>query len=190
MTQVSFSQVRFLRLACEWLALAACGLFAHERIRRRKRRAEMEGKLAFLAETIPIAIARPKQRSVPPAPGDVLPPRESGVLYFLVQGLANKEIATHLGLTVSAVKGTLRRLFAKTNMRTRSQLVKVALEHYRDILVSPPAAIVTPTPVKPAAAHTPAWRPRGSGALRRNGRNRGPLEGRVMLGLRRSGRTD
>jgi two-component system sensor kinase FixL len=60
--------------------------------------------------------------------------RESEVLRFLVQGLANKEIASRLNVSESVVKNTLQQLFAKTEVRTRSQLVRVALERYRDLL--------------------------------------------------------
>jgi len=60
--------------------------------------------------------------------------RESDVLRLLVQGLANKEIASRLNVSESVVKNTLQHLFAKTEVRTRSQLVRVALECYRDLL--------------------------------------------------------
>jgi PAS domain S-box-containing protein len=60
--------------------------------------------------------------------------REMDVLRFLVQGLANKEIATRMEVSESTVKNTLQQLFAKTNVRTRAQLVRVALEQYRDLL--------------------------------------------------------
>jgi len=60
--------------------------------------------------------------------------RELDVLRFLVQGLANKEIAARMDVSESTVKNTLQQLFAKTNVRTRSQLVRVALEQYRDLL--------------------------------------------------------
>lgn len=60
--------------------------------------------------------------------------RELEVLRLLVQGLANKEIATRLGISESAVKNTLQQLFAKAAVRTRSQLVRVALERYRNLL--------------------------------------------------------
>src|SRR5580693_9395561 len=60
--------------------------------------------------------------------------REMEVLRFLVQGFANKEIATRMEISESTVKNTLQQLFAKTNVRTRSQLVRVALEQYRDLL--------------------------------------------------------
>jgi PAS domain S-box-containing protein len=60
--------------------------------------------------------------------------RETEVLRFLVQGLANKEIAARMDISESTVKNTLQQLFAKCGVRTRSQLVRVALENYRDLL--------------------------------------------------------
>ncbi len=60
--------------------------------------------------------------------------RETEVLRFLVQGLANKEIAARMEISESSVKNTLQQLFAKTDVRTRAQLVRVALEQYRDLL--------------------------------------------------------
>jgi PAS domain S-box-containing protein len=60
--------------------------------------------------------------------------RESDVLRLVVQGLSNKEIASRLDVSESVVKNTLQQLFAKTQVRTRSQLVRVALECYRDLL--------------------------------------------------------
>jgi len=60
--------------------------------------------------------------------------REVGVLRLVVQGLANKEIAARMAISESAVKNTMQQLFGKTGVRTRSQLVRVALEQYRNIL--------------------------------------------------------
>lgn len=63
-----------------------------------------------------------------------LNPRETEVLRLVCQGLANKEIAAKINISESAVKNTLQQLFGKTEVRTRSQLVRVALERYRDLL--------------------------------------------------------
>jgi DNA-binding NarL/FixJ family response regulator len=60
--------------------------------------------------------------------------RDRTVLRFIFQGLANKEIGTRLEISEGAVKGSLRQLFQKLGVRTRAQLVKVALELYRDQL--------------------------------------------------------
>lgn len=54
--------------------------------------------------------------------------REQAVLQGVFEGLANKEIGARLGVTESAVKATLQQLFRKTRVRTRGQLVRVALE--------------------------------------------------------------
>ena len=50
------------------------------------------------------------------------------------EGLANKEIADRLQVSESSVKATLQQLFSKTGVRTRSQLVRTALENYKDQL--------------------------------------------------------
>jgi DNA-binding NarL/FixJ family response regulator len=60
--------------------------------------------------------------------------RERQVISFVLDGLTNKEIADRLGLSETAVKGTLQQLFKKVGVRTRSQLVRIALEQYRDAL--------------------------------------------------------
>jgi DNA-binding NarL/FixJ family response regulator len=57
--------------------------------------------------------------------------RERTVLAGIFEGLTNKEIAGQLGVSESSVKATLQQLFTKTGVRTRSQLVRVALERFR-----------------------------------------------------------
>jgi PAS domain S-box-containing protein len=64
----------------------------------------------------------------------ILGDRETSVLRLVVQGLANKEIAARMEISESAVKNTMQQLFAKAGVRTRSQLVRVALEQYRNHL--------------------------------------------------------
>jgi two-component system, NarL family, nitrate/nitrite response regulator NarL len=60
--------------------------------------------------------------------------RQREVLRFVLEGLANKEIAWRLGISESYVKAILQGLFHKTGVRTRGQLVRVALEQYGDQL--------------------------------------------------------
>lgn len=55
-------------------------------------------------------------------------PREQAVLDEIFSGLTNKEIAAKLGISEGYVKAVLQQLFAKTGVRTRSQLVRIALE--------------------------------------------------------------
>jgi two-component system nitrate/nitrite response regulator NarL len=54
--------------------------------------------------------------------------RERVTLAALLQGLSNKEIATRLQISESGVKSVVQRLFRKTGAKTRSQLVRIALE--------------------------------------------------------------
>jgi DNA-binding NarL/FixJ family response regulator len=58
--------------------------------------------------------------------------RQQRVLRGIVDGLTNKQIAEQVGASEPAVKATLQQLFRKTHVRTRAQLVRVAL-------VAPPA---------------------------------------------------
>jgi DNA-binding CsgD family transcriptional regulator/PAS domain-containing protein len=60
--------------------------------------------------------------------------RELDVIRLLLQGLTNKEIAAKLGISESVVKNTFQQLFSKSRVRTRSQLVRVILEQYRNYL--------------------------------------------------------
>lgn len=60
--------------------------------------------------------------------------RDKIVLRYIFQGLTNKDIALRLQISESAVKSSLRILFDKLAVRTRAQLVKIALEQYRDQL--------------------------------------------------------
>lgn len=57
-----------------------------------------------------------------------LSPRERAVLKAVFEGLTNKEIASRLSISESSVKAALQQLFDKTGVRTRSQLVRIALE--------------------------------------------------------------
>ncbi|MGD0974471.1 MAG: response regulator transcription factor [Candidatus Korobacteraceae bacterium] len=69
-----------------------------------------------------------------PARSGKLTERERQVLSFVFDGLANKEIADQLQVSESSVKGTLQQLFQKTGARTRGQLVRIALEQFKDQL--------------------------------------------------------
>jgi len=63
--------------------------------------------------------------------------REKHVLRLVVQGLQNKEIAADLKISESAAKATMQQLFNKTAVRTRSQLVRVALERFKKEIEEP-----------------------------------------------------
>jgi len=63
-----------------------------------------------------------------PGIGDLLTLREQQVLRCVFEGLINKQIAARIGVSQSSVKATLQQLFEKTGVRTRSQLVRFAIE--------------------------------------------------------------
>jgi two-component system nitrate/nitrite response regulator NarL len=60
--------------------------------------------------------------------------RDKTVLRGILQGLSNREIAAKLQISEGAVKASVRHVCEKLSVRTRSQLVKVALEQYKDQL--------------------------------------------------------
>ena len=60
--------------------------------------------------------------------------RDLAVLRSIFQGLSNKDIAARLGISEGAVKASIQVLFDKLGARTRAQLVRVAVEQYRDCL--------------------------------------------------------
>jgi DNA-binding NarL/FixJ family response regulator len=66
-----------------------------------------------------------EQRALQP-----LSARERSVLKGVFEGLTNKEIAGNLSISESSVKAALQQLFDKTGVRTRSQLVRIALESH------------------------------------------------------------
>jgi two-component system nitrate/nitrite response regulator NarL len=57
--------------------------------------------------------------------------RDKTVTRGVLQGLTNREIAARLQISEGAVKAAVRHVCEKLSVRTRSQLVKVALERYK-----------------------------------------------------------
>jgi two-component system, NarL family, nitrate/nitrite response regulator NarL len=63
--------------------------------------------------------------------------RQSQVMRGVLDGLTNKEIALSLKVSESSVKAVIQELFQKAGVRTRSQLVRIAIEkHSSDWLKS------------------------------------------------------
>jgi DNA-binding NarL/FixJ family response regulator len=58
--------------------------------------------------------------------------REQQLIQGVLEGLSNKEIAGRLGIAETSVKASLHRLFRKAGVQSRSQLVRFALEEFRD----------------------------------------------------------
>jgi len=59
---------------------------------------------------------------------DDLSSRERVVMRCLLEGMANKEIGHQISVSEAMVKTILQKLFEKTGVRTRGQLVRIALE--------------------------------------------------------------
>ena len=77
-----------------------------------------------IVESLAVRTPRTPDRSL----GELLTDRERVVLEALLEGLTNRRIAERLHVTEGAIKATLQTLFEKTHVRTRAQLVRVALE--------------------------------------------------------------
>jgi two-component system nitrate/nitrite response regulator NarL len=60
--------------------------------------------------------------------------RDKAILRCILQGLSNREIGGRLEISEGAVKASVRHVCEKLSVRTRSQLVKIALEQYKDQL--------------------------------------------------------
>jgi DNA-binding NarL/FixJ family response regulator len=56
--------------------------------------------------------------------------RERRVLHGVFEGLSNKEIGQRLSISEGSVKAALQQLFTRTGVRTRSQLVRIAVERH------------------------------------------------------------
>lgn len=63
-----------------------------------------------------------------PVRAGTLNERERSVLSGIVRGLSNRKIADDMTLSESSVKNVVQRLFGKAGVKTRSQLVRAALE--------------------------------------------------------------
>lgn len=82
-------------------------------------------------------LAGNRERNTHVERGRPLTTRQSEVLRGVLDGLANKEIAWKLDVSESSVKAVIQELFHKAGVRTRSQLVRIAIEkHATDWLQS------------------------------------------------------
>jgi two-component system, NarL family, nitrate/nitrite response regulator NarL len=63
-------------------------------------------------------------------PRNLFTTRERQVLQGVFAGLSNKEIASEMEISEALVKAFVQQLFQKTGVRSRAQLVRVAMEKY------------------------------------------------------------
>jgi two-component system, NarL family, nitrate/nitrite response regulator NarL len=116
------------RDAMELIRLGVCGIFHKKNPPEELRRSILEvadGKI--LIDQAYLQMLMESASTLQSAPVQ-LTDRDRKVLRMLLEGKSNKEIAADLSLSESAAKASLQQLFAKTGVRTRSQLVRVALE--------------------------------------------------------------
>lgn len=85
----------------------------------------MEFALTLLAE---FGIGPSLNKMVPPPLVENLTSRELELLEHIEIGLTNKEIAEHLHISVGTVKGYLNKIFAKLNVKNRTQAITRARE--------------------------------------------------------------
>lgn len=97
----------------------------------------MSGKVWFDQGLLHRAVTR-QTGAVAAAESERLTSREREVLSGVLEGLVNKEIAARLGVSESSVKATLQQLFSKTGVRSRSQLVRIALEQFPELAAGGP----------------------------------------------------
>lgn len=72
-----------------------------------------------------------------------LTPRQSEVMRGILDGLSNKEIAVSISASESSVKAVIQELFRKAGVRTRSQLVRIAIEKHSSDWLQPEHAGAT-----------------------------------------------
>lgn len=87
---------------------------------------------AIIADVTEEEFAAPDGAPILLEPPIQLSAREKEILSYVLQGLPNKQIAEQMNVSESTVKNSLQSLFNKTGVRSRSQLVRVALEQFRN----------------------------------------------------------
>ena len=95
-----------------------------------------KGEMWLDSRAVRSLVAGAARRSEAQQTSQHLSSRERAVLKAVFEGFTNKEIAGKLQISESSVKAVMQQLFDKTGVRTRSQLVRIALErHAEDWLV-------------------------------------------------------
>jgi two-component system, NarL family, nitrate/nitrite response regulator NarL len=61
--------------------------------------------------------------------------RQVTVLRLIYEGLSNKEISGRIGVSSSSIKASIQQLFKRIGVRSRSQLVREALQCFPDLLL-------------------------------------------------------
>ncbi len=89
-----------------------------------------DGEMWLDSRAVRSLVAGAQVKSETEEAAQALSPRERSVLKAVFEGLTNKEIAANLQMSESLVKAVMQQLFDKTGVRTRSQLVRIAIEQH------------------------------------------------------------
>ena len=89
-----------------------------------------KGELWLDAGVVRSLIAGPGEKSESAQGVRSLSDRQRTVLRSILDGLTNKEIASQLQVSETSIKASIQELFDKAGVRTRSQLVRIAIEKY------------------------------------------------------------
>ena len=90
----------------------------------------MNGEMWLDSRAVRSLVSGATRKSEAVQSGQTLTARERAVLKSVFEGLTNKEIAVNMQISESSVKAVLQQLFDKTGVRTRSQLVRIAIEQH------------------------------------------------------------
>lgn len=116
------------------LQAGACGYLlkraAPERIIEAIREAQ-EGGVPMTPEIARKVIGQFRDQAETASTVNNLTPRETEVLQFVMHGLANKEIADRMGVTVAAVKFHLQHIYEKLHVHSRTEAVIKFKEHQK-----------------------------------------------------------
>ena len=88
----------------------------------------MSGEMWLDSRAVRSLVAGASGKSDEQRTSQPLTERERAVLKGVFEGFTNKEIAVKLQTSEGTVKAVMQQLFDKTGVRTRSQLVRIALE--------------------------------------------------------------
>lgn len=89
-----------------------------------------EGEMWLDTGAIRSLIASTDKKPAAPQSVQPLTDRQREVLHGILDGLTNKEIASRLLASESSIKAVIQELFHKAGARTRSQLVRIAIEKH------------------------------------------------------------
>jgi DNA-binding NarL/FixJ family response regulator len=90
----------------------------------------MNGEMWLDSRAVRSLVAGAQEKSERIQAAQALSGRERSVLKAVFEGLSNKEIAANLQISESSVKAVMQQLFDKTGVRTRGQLVRIAIEQH------------------------------------------------------------